>query len=273
MKHLVWFTDIHLNFLDQARGILEFYNQIHELNPNFLLICGDIAEGDTVHKYIENLGRKFPELSIFFVLGNHDFYSKSFKQVSSNIKQVCSEYNNLNWLNDCEVVELSQSSALIGHDGWYDGAFGNYSASNVTLADFDFIQEFIDLNKTDRLNLMKNMASDATGEIRRKLKNALERYDNIIIGTHVPPFRESCYYNGKISNDDYLPFFTCKMMGEMLLDVMKSYFNSYKQVTVLCGHSHENSIYKPLENLKVICGGAKYGVTIKQKPIRIQQKK
>jgi 3',5'-cyclic-AMP phosphodiesterase len=269
MKRFAWFTDVHLNFLDQTVGLLEFYHKIHELNPNFLLICGDIAEGDTVHKYLEDLGREFDELPIFFVLGNHDFYSKSFKQVSQNIKKVCDEFNNLNWLNHSEVVELSKSSALIGHDGWYDGAFGNYSTSHVTLADFDLIPEFKNLNKVNRLDLMKKLASDATQEIKRKLKMALESYNHIIIGTHVPPFRESCYYDGKISNDDYLPFFTCKMLGDMLLEVMKNYRNSSKQVTVLCGHSHSGSIYKPLENLEVICGEAKYGAIIKQRLIRI----
>ena len=270
MKHLVWFTDVHLNFLNQTVGILEFYNQIHESNPNFLLICGDIGEGDTVHKYLEKLGKEFPKLPIFFVLGNHDFYSKSFKQIYRNVKKICNEFDNLNWLNDCEVVKLSNSSALIGHDGWYDGTLGNYSTSSVTLSDFNLIQEFIALNKTERLNLMKKLASEATEEIKKKLKTALESCDNIIIGTHVPPFRESCYYDGKISDDNYLPFFTCKMLGDMLLEVMKNYFNSNKQVIVLCGHSHGGSIYNPLENLEVICGDAKYGTTIKQRIIRIQ---
>jgi len=34
----------------------------------------------------------------------------------------------------------------------------------------------------------------------------------------VPPFRESCIREGKISNDDYLSFFASNITGGMLLE-------------------------------------------------------
>lgn len=40
---------------------------------------------------------------------------------------------------------------------------------------------------------------------------------DVIVATHVPPYRESCWYEGKISDDNWAPFFVCGQVGEVLL--------------------------------------------------------
>ena len=269
MQRFIWCTDIHLNFLNE-HGISDFYKQITQAKPKTFLICGDIGEGSNVHQYLAELASNFPKLDIYFVLGNHDIYFNSFPQVYCNIKKLCAEYTNLNWLNESGIVRLSTESALIGNDGWYDGGHGDYFSSSVTIADFNTIKEFSGLTAQARLGLMQNLAKEAADQIKRNLEIALRRYNKIIIATHVPPFKENCLHDGKISNGNYLPFYGNKILGDALLDVMRNYFNSNKQVIVLCGHSHGFSVYNPLQNLKVICGEAKYGTTIIQKTIHIK---
>ena len=58
------------------------------------------------------------------------------------------------------------------------------------------------------------------------------------------------------ADDEWAPHFTCKAMGEMILETMK--VHPEKQLTVLCGHTHSAGICQPLPNLEIHTGGAEY---------------
>jgi hypothetical protein len=75
--------------------------------------------------------------------------------------------------------------------------------------------------------------------------------------THVPPFRESCWHEGQVSNDDWLPLFTCKAVGDVLVEAMAAAPD--QKMTVLCGHAHGGGEAEILPNLRVLTGGARYG--------------
>ena len=79
----------------------------------------------------------------------------------------------------------------------------------------------------------------------------------MIVATHVPPFREAAWYQGRPSADDYLPFFSCKAVGDVLLDVAQSHPKC--DMLVLCGHTHGSGELQVLENLRVVTGAAEYG--------------
>ena len=74
---------------------------------------------------------------------------------------------------------------------------------------------------------------------------------------HVPPFRESCWHEGRVSDDEYLPHFSCKAVGEVLLRCMRA--RPDRKLTVLCGHTHGRGSVDMLPNLSVVTGGADYG--------------
>ena len=86
---------------------------------------------------------------------------------------------------------------------------------------------------------------------------AVQRFDSVIFLTHVPPLREACWYDGKISDDQWSPHFTCKAVGDALLDIMRQW--PTKQLTVLCGHTHGAGEASPLPNVSIYTGGAVYG--------------
>ena len=75
--------------------------------------------------------------------------------------------------------------------------------------------------------------------------------------THVPPFRQACWHEGRISDDQWAPHFTCHAVGQAILEFMADHPD--KRLTVLCGHTHGHGETQPLSNLKVITGGAEYG--------------
>ena len=73
--------------------------------------------------------------------------------------------------------------------------------------------------------------------------------------THIPPFKEVCLYDGKISDDNWLPYFGSKVMGDVLMEIANQ--NSEVEFLVLCGHTHSaaNVCYN---NLVIEVGKADY---------------
>src|SRR5215207_5740956 len=122
MIKIAWATDIHLDRLLE-RDYLEYKEYLRELNPDCLVISGDVAEGEFVCKSLRDFNDSF-DFPIYFVLGNHDFYFSSFAQVEQNVRELVKKSANLYWLSESGIVELNDSTALIGIEGWGDAGNG-----------------------------------------------------------------------------------------------------------------------------------------------------
>jgi 3',5'-cyclic AMP phosphodiesterase CpdA len=258
MKRIAWLTDIHLNFL-RTWQLDDFFATLESPDIDTLLISGDIGEATDVIHFLN----RFEDLEkpAYFVLGNHDFYHGSIKNVRVKVEQKAFESKWLTYLTACEsVIELSPSVGLIGHDSWADGRCGDYEKSDVTLNDYVLIQEFVreGFGKDNRLRVLNELGDAAAQFIEVMLPKALAQYEHIFIVTHVPPFREATWHAGQISGDDFLPHFSCKVVGEILVEVMRDY--PQHQLTVLCGHTHGEGRAQILDNLVVLTGGAEYGL-------------
>ena len=79
----------------------------------------------------------------------------------------------------------------------------------------------------------------------------------VIVLTNIPPYKESCWHQGEISDDDWLPHFSCKAVGDVLRECMLVAID--KQMVVLCGHTHSSGECQIMPNLQVKTGDAKYG--------------
>ena len=157
-----------------------------------------------------------------------------------------------------EVIELTPRVGLVGHDGWSDGRAGDYGRSDVFLNDYLLIEELAEpLAKEERLARLNRLGDEAAEHICRVLPPALDRYAHVIVLTHVPPFREACWHEGRISDDDWAPHFTCVALGEALRRIAREY--PHRQITVLCGHTHSAGEAQISHNLLVLTGGAVYG--------------
>jgi len=265
MKRIAWMTDIHLNFLNFDK-LEQFCNQISKANPECILIAGDIAEAPTLELYLKIMENEFRR-PVYFVLGNHDYYRGSLKEVQQLVKNLTEHSTWLHWLTISDVVELTQHTCLIGHGSWADGRFGDYQGSELMLNDYVLIKELTDLDKNVRLKKLNNLGDKAAAAIKSILPEALARFRHVILLTHVPPFEEACWHQGRISDDNYLPHFSCKAFGEVLIEMMQLYPN--RKMTVLCGHTHGGSKAQILANLSVITGAAIYGKPEIQQIIKI----
>ena len=250
-----WLTDIHLNFLKQNQ-IDRFFQELSKEPVDYFFMSGDIGEADTVVDYLK-LAESILKRPFYFVLGNHDFYKGSLKKVRAAVSELTKTSVNLIWLNEAEYISLTEETALIGHDSWADGRLGDYHWSDVELNDFRLIDELRLWDRGERLKAMQELADEAADHFKKILPKVLKNHRQIIVLTHVPPFKEATWHEGKTSDDEWLPFFSCKVVGDVLMDIMEN--NSSCEITVLCGHCHSSGECQILPNLKVITGRAEYG--------------
>jgi predicted MPP superfamily phosphohydrolase len=261
---LTWMTDIHLNFVEppEFRALV---GAVKAKKPDRVLICGDIGEAPSVCDYVADFATAL-DLPIFFVLGNHDFYGGSIAHVRADIEQLASRIDNLTYLTDSGVIELTPTTGLIGHDGWADARLGDYDNSGVILNDYLEITELRARNRNGRKALrpkeelrtiLQRLAGEAADHLGEQLRKALETHTSVVAITHVPPFRDACRYRGRTSDEDFLPHYSSKVTGDVMSEIMQA--NPDKQLTVLCGHTHSAGRVEILPNLKVVIGGSEYG--------------
>jgi hypothetical protein len=124
-------------------------------------------------------------------------------------------------------------------------------------------------SKSERLAKLHALGDEAADHFRAVLPEALSRFRHVVVLTHVPPFRESCWHEGRISDDNWLPFFfACKAVGDTLRDAMAAAPNG--QMTVLYGHTHGSGEAEILPNLRVLTVGAVYGKPCVQRVLEVE---
>jgi predicted MPP superfamily phosphohydrolase len=274
---LAWATDVHLNFLDAAPRH-QFYQSLGE-DSDAVAISGDIAESTDIEAYLREMEQSLRR-PIYFVLGNHDFYRGSIGRTREAVARLAAQSEHLVYLTANQVVELTSATALVGHDGWADARLGDFQNSNVILNDYVLIEELrkwrdigledahLFLDKENLAEALEVLGDEAGRHFERALSEAAEKYANVIAVTHVPPFREAAWYEGRTSDDNFLPHFSCKAAGDAMLRVMKS--NVQSNLLVLCGHTHGSGEANLLKNLKVLTGKAVYGSPEVQRVLKVE---
>jgi len=251
---LAWCTDIHLDLV-QPDQYQAFIRQIGYQN-DALLITGDIAEPKTCYEYpfetwVKDLREK-TGIPVYFVLGNHDVYYHSFDDIDKKAKWVTGYLSNG---VTGGIVQLTDKVALVGHDGWYDGGFGN-PYLGFTLPEFKVVRDFIGMDLNNILRIMSRRATQAAYYLIDIIGEAFLRGNQkVVVATHVPPFKEVSLYDRKPSPEHSLPFFSSKVIGEALKSIAESWPD--RELLVLCGHTHWQA-QMTLGNITVKVGKAVY---------------
>ncbi len=265
---VAWATDLHLNFVDEeVAGAL--CTRIAATQSEAVLIGGDTAEAHDVSTWLTFLAKRLKP-RIAFVLGNHDYYGGDIESVRREIRALSTDA--LTWLPAAGVVELAPNLGLVGHGGWGDAGYGDFDGSEIVMSDYVVIDDLRNVgpptkeradylggwtNKPALKAKLRALGEDAATTLRPQLREALERYPEVLVLTHVPPFEEACWHRGKVSAPDWLPSFSCRAIGDMLRDVVPDF--PHRTVTVLTGHTHGSGEVEILPNLRVLTQGAEYG--------------
>jgi Icc-related predicted phosphoesterase len=267
---LAWLTDIHLNFasIPARRALMESLDEACDA----LVITGDIGESRSVAGFLRELELMLRR-PIYFVLGNHDFYHSSIAETREAVSRQAADSEHQVYLTAEGVIGLTPQTALIGHDGWADGRLGDFDGSDVILNDYALIDELRfwtdagEFEKHKVRDILLQLGDNAAAQLEAKLVAATSDYRHIIAATHVPPFRESVWYDGRLSDDNWLPHFSCRAAGDAMRCVMQS--KPECDLLVLCGHTHGGGESQPLENLRVLTGSAKYGAPAIQRVVEV----
>ena len=207
-------------------------------------------------------------------MGNHDFYRGSIAGTRRQVAYVVGDTKGLVYLSQSGAVELTPSTALVGHDGWADGRLGDLDRSEEILNDFLLIDELRCWRDADTLDkpalrrVLEALGDEAAEYLKGVLAPAAKRYPKVIVATHVPPFREAAWYQGRPSSDDFLPFFACKAVGDVLLEAARSHPNARFSSSAATPTTAAN--FQVLENLRVVTGPAEYGRPELQRIIEVE---
>jgi predicted MPP superfamily phosphohydrolase len=265
VTRIAWASDLHLNFaLPQV--IERFVAEVRAADTDMLVLCGDISSGAKLGDALSLLELEL-DLPIRFVLGNHDYYNSSFAEVQKLVRLAVLDSvphghrRILSWLSDGAVEEVSSDTVLIGHDGWYDARAG-ILRNRVILNDFYEIEDlrpFSAYTRVPELLILKvrEIADMAAAYLDAMLPEAFASARKVVLATHVPPFPQAAWHEGRQSEPDYLPFFCSVCVGNVLVKHMVA--NPDKELLVLCGHTHGEGEAQILPNLKVLTAKAEYG--------------
>jgi len=270
---LAWATDTHFDHTINEPWLLTgFVNSIQRQGAQGLLLTGDISSGVFIRDHLVALQKGLgPDFPIWYILGNHDYYNNGIQDVRQQLKDLETAMPNLRHLNNLPFVSLNTTTALVGHDGWYDALYSDIRKSRLMMNDFLIIRELKSLHS---LNVY-SVKHELNGKLHKKLQELAKEgakhvedgaraaivagHTKIVIGTHIPPFPQNSLYNGKQSDGDWLPFFSSKLMGDAILRLADG--NPQVSFEVFCGHSHGKAHFTAGKtNLTCITGEAHYGL-------------
>jgi predicted MPP superfamily phosphohydrolase len=268
LKSIVWLTDIHLNFV-HSYDLEEFYTKIKDHAPTALFITGDIGEANDVFIFLEQLAI-MSSAPVYFVLGNHDYYGGSIAGVRKEARKLTESDSDIYWMPARGVVELSEKSAVVGVDGWGDGRLGTPETSQIYLNDWACIKELmhkspqsIGTHLYERIPALNRLGDEEAEALKPLLEEALTKYDKVFVLTHVPPWKEATWHCGAHSEPDWLPWFSCAAVGDVILELSHEYPD--KEIVVLCGHTHGYGVSKISTNVTAYTGAAQYRFPVIQR--------
>lgn len=261
MTKLVWTTDTHLNFISEIQ-IKTFCKKLMMSGPSLIVITGDISEATTLETHLRMMEMYIPNIPIYFVCGNHDYYHGSISETRVMLKDKFGANSRIQWLPTIDYISLSKKAALVGHDGWYDGRYSSYYDSQLDMSDYHLIKElkggawYVE----ERFQKIGQLALEGALHITGGIRKAFETgHDLVYVATHVAPFKENSRApDGKMSDRHWLPHFSSKILGDALLTLMNEQQCKNKKLTVLCGHNHTAWVHEPHENIICYTGGAEY---------------
>jgi predicted phosphohydrolase len=262
MTRLAWMTDIHLEFL-KPWDLEPFFETVRSQSPDGVIVTGDIAQSAMLRSVLLQMV-KTVAVPVYFVLGNHDYYGSDIPIVRKAMKKLTQEELGPVWLPEAGVIELSPEVALVGHDGWSDGRYGHFFLSPIILNDYLMIESLRTSSEQERFERLNALGDEAAVYLRGVLDKAAQRVKRVFVAMHPPPFMQACWHGGKIPDeyDVYLPHFSCKAVGDVLLEITGQYPNV--DFTVLCGHTHGGGTAQISDNLLVLTGAAEYGEPVVQ---------
>ncbi|MFO7653178.1 MAG: metallophosphoesterase [Candidatus Krumholzibacteriia bacterium] len=262
---LAWATDLHCDHL-VGDELAFFCARVVASPAEALLLGGDISNGRDLREHLATLRDAIP-LPVYVVLGNHDYYGRDIASVRAAVQPL--DAPPLCWLPAAGCVGLDDNLALVGVGGWGDARNGDFSGAPLltdylAIADLEAVAGRGNLvaGFKERAGLqrrLQELGDQAAATLRPALAEAVSAARHVLVLTHVPPFPEAAWHEGRLSTETWQPGFTCKAVGDLLLQTARD--NPRCEIVVLCGHTHGSGRCTMLPNLEIVTAAGDYGTT------------
>jgi len=256
IKRLLVLSDLHLDKASIAEKS-RFLKALRIFDSDAILITGDISIAGKLIEHLAEICDACGSRPVIFSTGNHDYYGSSFRAVDRAIKALCLKQRNLIALGGGEIVELSKSTALVGHRGWYDGLAGSGSKTRVACPDRHAIEELKILSRAAFFRKLEQLGKESAEYFRQLLPYALTKYERVILATHVPPFTQGLQYDGKGCVWNKQPYFSNRALGNLIWGVSKHFPD--RQIQIYAGHTHSAASVRIRQNISLEVAEARPG--------------
>ncbi|EOR27278.1 metallophosphoesterase [Clostridium sartagoforme AAU1] len=112
--NVIMVSDIHLGNIVKNKKLSNMVKEINDLNPDIVIIAGDIIDSDIKPFLNTNMGREFSKIKstygTYATLGNHDLMTKAETQIVKILEE-----NSVKVLRD-ESILINDSIYIIGRD-------------------------------------------------------------------------------------------------------------------------------------------------------------
>ncbi|MGG7144304.1 metallophosphoesterase [Clostridium nigeriense] len=127
--NIVMVSDLHLGNIIRNKRLKTMVKEINSLNPDIVIIAGDIIDSDIKPFLNHNMANEFSSLKskygVFATLGNHDIITKSENEIVKILKE-----NSIIVLRD-EVALVNDSFYIIGRDDITVNKYTNKSRASL----------------------------------------------------------------------------------------------------------------------------------------------
>jgi Icc protein len=255
-KKILWLTDLHLDRVSPEKQ-RKFFDSLAASESEIVVISGDISSAKYLNRHLLQLAAACAPRPVNFSLGNHDYHGGGLREVEDGVAALCRSHTNLHHLDGRGMIPISRSTCLVGFRGWADARAGYGEQTVVDSRDRTQIRDFHGFDPHESLLKMRELGAESARMIRRILPLALSKFRHVVILSHVPPFEASLLYNGQPCSPTHLPHFCNLSAGLAIRAITAAY--PQRQVTVLSGHSHSQSVAQILPNLTARVGHARPG--------------
>lgn len=253
---ITWATDLHLDKLanlpgNPAKALGEYLRKDHP-ESEALLVTGDISIARSLRQHLAYLQEGFGA-PVYYVLGNHDYYGKSWEQVAKSLRNW--DQPNQVFLDQASPLLLTEDIWLVGRSGWFDARLCR--SVEMAVGETRCIMDAKFDPSTLVLEKMRHYADRQADHARRDLKEAYQKgARKVLFLTHYPPYQEATWHEGKQSEGAWLGIMTSITMG-LTLDRFKAEAPDC-QITVLCGHTHSPGECHRSNGIRVLTGKSVY---------------
>jgi len=251
-------SDIHLNHLSLNSANLFLREMIAQVE--LVLILGDTAEYEDLAVYVALIDKHCRHYGAEAIIGigNHEPIGASLSDVRSLLSNLNRVYKHIH--TSAPLTVYGDKTLVYLSNNYYDFCRGR-AKKFMYLPEWSAVAEFRACTQDELINRIYGMAERSAEDLVRNITSQIEMekgdVKRVLIGMHVPPFREASMFEGKISEGFAQAVFCHYGMGDRLRELAVTFPDI--QFDVYAGHTHHKAVIKVLDNLMVTVSGSDYG--------------